>query len=495
MGTVRGASIQNGHQEDSARLIYLPASRNPVDELARREAEVIVELLRSEQQRLHGTRSLSGIRNLAADLLRGLIDHELVASVERRVSEYLVSLSGGSTVHHAFLGPQEVDDRFLARVLEFLLASMDDRALAQRLELSGLGYANLLHIAVTLAAIPGGEAVPATVPAAEAEPDVVAAIPAEPADLLAEANQESEAANDSFFPSLFHAVLLIEEPEAHLHPQLQHGLMRYLKRVTTIRPELQTIISTHSGEMLAACRPEELVIVRQTPTGRVCRTLKNLPLTAADKSRVFRMASLHLDASRNSALFADRVVLVEGVTDALLLRAFGRAWAVGDDTKTDLVDALTIIPIGSRVGEWPVQLLATPAFELIGRLAVLKDSDARGGAAPVAPDWLNNYAARTVQCFINHPTLEPAVTGGNVALVADALADCGIALPAVVDASWVDDFFQGRSRTRKGEFAYALAARIAEHMQAGGAVSVPDHFVQLFEFVSTEPTPGAEAVA
>ena len=38
--------------------------------------------------------------------------------------------------------------------------------MAQRLEVSGLGYVNLLHIAVTLAAIPGGVAVPRTSPVA-----------------------------------------------------------------------------------------------------------------------------------------------------------------------------------------------------------------------------------------------------------------------------------------------------------------------------------------
>lgn len=137
--------------------------------------------------------------------------------------------------------------------------------MAQRLEVSGLGYVNLLHIAVTLAAIPGGVALPRTSPVvaeaavpAAAQPEAAPYGP-EPAppDPIAAADNEADAIEDSFFPQLFHAMIVIEEPEAHLHPQLQHGLMRYLRRVTVDRPELQVIVSTHSPEMMTACRPRD----------------------------------------------------------------------------------------------------------------------------------------------------------------------------------------------------------------------------------------------
>ena len=38
--------------------------------------------------------------------------------------------------------------------------------------------------------------------------------------------------------------------------------MRYLRRVTVDRPELQVIVSTHSPEMMTACRPRDIVVLR-----------------------------------------------------------------------------------------------------------------------------------------------------------------------------------------------------------------------------------------
>ena len=85
---------------------------------------------------------------------------------------------------------------------------------------------------------------------------------------LAQAEAEAESEQDAFFPELFHVTVVIEEPEAHLHPQLQYGLTRYLRQVTEARPEVQILISSHAGEIIAACQPEELVVLRRLSDGR-----------------------------------------------------------------------------------------------------------------------------------------------------------------------------------------------------------------------------------
>ena len=487
LGRLRVAGIEASQAADSTRLIYLPALRNPVDELARREAEVLVQLLRAEQERKANHRNLGDVRSLAAELLDGLLQHSLIQSVEDRVSTYLSALTGGVSDHRAFVGRQEVDDAFLARVLELLLSEVSSRSLAHRLEVSGLGYVNLLHIAVTLAAIPGGHQFP-TAPSHDTEPGDESASDKPPPTPDAEidlAQQNADAMEDSFFPDLFHATIVIEEPEAHLHPQLQHGLMRYLRSVTEHRPEIQVIVTTHSGEMMTACKPEEIVVLRLTDAGQhVARPIADIPLPDAEKAMVLRRTALHFDATRTAALFADRLALVEGVTDALLLRHLGLIWANTDEDRQRFVNSMTIVTVGSRVGRWMVQLLATPTYELANRVAILRDTDIRDGSTPAEPSWIHDFDTKTVRCFLNHPTLEPEITRNNETLVGAALQAANIPAPVTISPESIDALFHsGHGRARKGELAYALAAQISNALVENQPVSIPSSIRDLLGFL------------
>jgi hypothetical protein len=60
LGSIRAGRPSQGDLVEQLRCVYLPAWRNPLDELARREARVLIELLRAQQQRTDGTRNLSG---------------------------------------------------------------------------------------------------------------------------------------------------------------------------------------------------------------------------------------------------------------------------------------------------------------------------------------------------------------------------------------------------------------------------------------------------
>jgi putative ATP-dependent endonuclease of the OLD family len=63
LGRVRARTVAPAPDElEQLRLIYLPALRNPVDELSRREARVLLELLRAEQLRNPSTGSLFDVR-------------------------------------------------------------------------------------------------------------------------------------------------------------------------------------------------------------------------------------------------------------------------------------------------------------------------------------------------------------------------------------------------------------------------------------------------
>ena len=503
LGSVNATLVDDssGDLRDKSYVLYLPASRNPIDELAKREARIIIELLHNEQRRKTGSANLRTVRDRATVLLQQLAKHDLIASLEARIASHLKALTAGVSEHWAFVRGQVVDDAYLARVLELMLAGLEGRDEALPLDVSGLGYVNILHVAVLLAAIPDRETsdqvkaapapAPAPAPGVTADEGSAGEVGA-PAPgrldegvglqafdvatwnadtgrtVLADADSEADAENETFFESAsVHAIVLIEEPEAHLHPQLQQSFTHYLRRVTEQRPEIQIILTSHAPELVSTSKPEELVVVRKSRQGTVTRALRMHP--SPDRVKLFRNTRLHLDASRTSSLFSSRVLLVEGVTDAALVRAYGRIWAGDDAQRQSRIDALSIVPMGTKVGEWPVELLATKNFELVDRVAVLRDSDQPNSLVLHYPSWFPKYNRRDVFVALSHPTLEPTVWRADSSVAKKALESMGISQASLPSTEGnFSSLFKGatskapagRLARRKAEFALALAAEL-----------------------------------
>jgi hypothetical protein len=166
-------------------------------------------------------------------------------------------------------------------------------------------------------------------------------------------------------------LLLIEEPELYLRPQAQRYLYRLLREFAL--GGNQTIYSTHSPAFLNVARLDELVFVERLPHAGT-RALQPDPVTPDEDFRVLT----EFDAARSELFLARAVVLVEGLTEKLVL-PFVFA-ALGHDVDQE---GISIIECGGK-----------PNLPLFARICsatgvpfiVLHDTDRRPSGRLVAAE-------------------------------------------------------------------------------------------------------------
>lgn len=161
--------------------------------------------------------------------------------------------------------------------------------------------------------------------------------------------------------------LSIEEPEAHLHPSMQYKFLKFLKENKEKKKVRQIFVTSHSTHITSAVSLEEIICLHsengQTKVGYPGKVFPD------DKSKKY--VQRFLDATKSDMLFAQRVILVEGLAEQLLLSILARYMG-----KSLEDNHIAVINVGGRFFDHFLHLFDNPKPHTIPKKIVcLTDRD------------------------------------------------------------------------------------------------------------------------
>lgn len=124
-------------------------------------------------------------------------------------------------------------------------------------------------------------------------------------------------------------LLLMEEPEAHTHPQMQYVFADKIHALVSEIDNLQALMTTHSSHIVSKSNFEDIrYLARGSSEGPV--TIKNFHADLLERYRglgkdgmsLFRFLKQYLTINSAELFFASKAIFIEGTTEGVLLPWF-----------------------------------------------------------------------------------------------------------------------------------------------------------------------------
>ena len=275
--------------------------------------------------------------------------------------------------------------------------------------------------------------------------------------------------------------ILVEEPEAHLHPQLQMLLLRHFANVAqdTEGKEVQVIASSHSPILASQAPIDSIVSVHEVNDKVTAVSVCAIKIEDKLKKKLQR----YLDATRGELFFARRILMVEGIAEALLLPILTKF--AGGSLKESAVTVLNAdgINFNAFIPLFGKSRLCMP-------VAILTDGDAKevGGEMSATASGLKAQEANVsnLKVEMSEITFEHELARSDAFLphMISAFKELhpqkGAALETAIEAlesadDKANDFLRVFLETKasKGRFAQELAGILEEYEI--GADAVPEY--------------------
>ena len=280
-------------------------------------------------------------------------------------------------------------------------------------------------------------------------------------------------------------LLLIEEPEAHLHPQLENTFFKYLQNLEN-NYQFQIIVTSHSPTITAKTKLDNVIVMNSIKNTVFATPIKDTQLTDDDR----KFLKKFLDVTKSQLFFAKGVILVEGITEAILLPVFARMMGEKYDLERNGIE---VIITGISFQRYAGLFNSNNHYKRLNfRCACITDDDSdKEELGDKRLINLEKLSENNFKTFIGAKTFEWELFDSNI--------DSNI-IPTVFDSvhpqirnnlkkeniEFNPDILVKKltANKTKSEFAYNLAEYLEKHSEKSEEFKIPEYIKNAIYFVT-----------